>query len=64
MPSTDPKALSPREAAAARESARFELIFQRPPTTAELARFRRSRSGSVLRLPRSVKRRAALLITR
>jgi hypothetical protein len=30
---------------------RFVLVFQRPPTAAELRLFRASRSGLVLRLP-------------
>jgi hypothetical protein len=41
---------------AAREAARFELIFGRAASSAELERFRRCRAGLSLRLPRRLKR--------
>ncbi len=42
---------------AAREAARFELIFGRTASAAELERFRRCQAGLWLRLPRQTKRR-------
>jgi hypothetical protein len=64
MTSTDPAALTSHEADEAREAARFELIFQRPPTRHELTRFRRSHHGLLVQLPALVRRRAAMLIAR
>jgi hypothetical protein len=64
MTSTDRRALTTLETDVSGESDRFELIFKQPPTPSELARSRRLRSGLLLRLPGSVRRRAALLITR
>ena len=64
MTSLDRVALTSQEADDAREAARFELIFQRPPTRHELARFRRSHQGLLFQLPALVRRRAAMLIAR
>jgi hypothetical protein len=64
MASTDPRQVSSHQAHDAREAARFELIFRRVPTPTELSTFRHCRDGLLLRLPRRVRRRVALLITR
>jgi hypothetical protein len=41
---------------------RFESLFRRQPTVAELERFRLSRVGLVLRLPGRTRRRAAYFV--
>jgi hypothetical protein len=41
---------------------RFTRVFGRRPTAAELARFRRARSGLELRLPAQVRRTAATVL--
>ncbi|WP_121251677.1 hypothetical protein [Nocardioides ferulae] len=51
---------SPGPADAERE--RFELLFHRAPTPAELARFHRSHERLTLRLPARARRRAARII--
>lgn len=51
---TDPAGPADRE--------RFELLFHRSPTPAELARFHRSHERLTLRLPARARRRAARII--
>jgi hypothetical protein len=41
---------------------RFTRTFGRPPTTADLARFQRARTGLEMRLPAQVRRAAATLV--
>ena len=59
-----PDSLDPGEGPTPTDPARerFELLFDRTPTPAELARFHRSHDRLALRLPARARRRAARII--
>jgi hypothetical protein len=52
----------PDDPATAELAGRFERLFSRPPSSTELARFRRSEAGLHLRLPMRTKRSIAALL--